>query len=307
MDHLELIVQWIHETHKSFVRNGETRNVWEILVVREALVTPFLMHGILAISALHLSLVRNDGRKASWLSTAIIHKNAALKLFTQQLSHINPSNAKALMSFAGLVVAFAFGSSLSEVAGGDEPSLDALIYVFMLSRGLQTIVNDAGVFLRQSTFAPLLTLPMPTIVIPDSIAKVFDDLQELNNLCGRDSHHDTRTHEKMVRALQELSVYTYSQPTSMTLAAGWAIRATPDFLEYLQRREPLALVVLAHYCVFLHMAHDNWFIGSWGSCILKEIELALNKDWQVHIRWPLREVFGASDSQSAEERSTGPV
>jgi hypothetical protein len=303
MDHLELVVQWVQKTHQCTARDEESRQIWQILVLREALLTPFLMHGILAVSALHLSLLRNDDKKASWLSMAIAHKNSALNSFSQELSNVNESNFKALFSFASLVVAFAFGASLTGVAQGDRPSLDALNNVFLLSRGVQTIINSASEFILKSDFAPLLSTPLPTAVIPDRVTKEFDHLLELNNFCGRKPHHDMTTYDRVIRNLEALSVCTYSQPTSLTLAAAFAIKAPPEFLKYLQRREPLALVILADYCVFLHMARENWCIGPWGRSILKEIRYCLPVDWQPYIRWALIEVFGMSELPSAQERS----
>ena len=58
MEQLELELQWIMHTHKLLARSEETRKVWELVVLQEALKAPFLMHGILGLSALHLSRLR---------------------------------------------------------------------------------------------------------------------------------------------------------------------------------------------------------------------------------------------------------
>jgi hypothetical protein len=53
-------------THKLFARNKETRKVWKISVFREALNTPFLMHGILTFFALHLAHLRRHERHSNY-------------------------------------------------------------------------------------------------------------------------------------------------------------------------------------------------------------------------------------------------
>ncbi|KAF4179335.1 hypothetical protein CNMCM8060_003198 [Aspergillus lentulus] len=250
------------------------------------------MHGILAVSALHLSLIEATTLKSFWLGLATAYKGQALHSFREQLRNVTPGNAKAMLGFAGLVVAFAFGSALTGVECADRPSLDALTNVFVLCRGVQEITNTASSFLRQSNFAPLFSPARPAASIPDRVRESLDRLDRLNAVCALGGQHDTTTYEKVVADLRELAAYTYAQPSSMTLAAGWAIRAPSSFLEYIQMKEPFALVVHAHYCAFLHMSHHNPFIQSWGSCVLKDIYRLLSSDWRQHVVWPVSEVFG---------------
>ncbi|GKZ39706.1 hypothetical protein AbraIFM66950_000983, partial [Aspergillus brasiliensis] len=292
MNQLRLLVQWQTETHRLFSRSEEVTHLWQVLMVEEALKTPFLMHGILAVSALHLSLSEVETHKAFWLGLATAHKGQALHSFREQLQNITSANAKAMLGFAGLVVAFAFGSALTGVEDADHPSLDALINVFMLCRGVQDITNTASTFLRQSSFAPLLSPGRPAASIPDRVKESLDQLDHLNTGCALGGQHDPAIYGKVVEDLRELSVYTYAQPTSMTLAAGWAIRAPSRYLEYVRTKEPFALVVHAHYCAFLHLARQNPFIQSWGSCVLRDICSLLGSDWRPHLTWPVSEVFG---------------
>ncbi|KAJ5083871.1 hypothetical protein NUU61_008450 [Penicillium alfredii] len=294
MEHLQLVLQWILHTHKILARNEDTRKVWGMTVLQEGLQAPFLVHGIMALSALHLSL-RGD-EKASWLSMAIAHENRALSMFSNQLVDINPSNAKALMSLASLVVAFSFGSALTRDTD-DGPSVGALIEVFTLSRGVQTEVNGVFEFLRQSDFAPLFDISPPAVIIPDQVAKAFDHLEALNDQHSRCSpRHNHASYARMITHLRNLSAYSYALPTSMTLAAGLAIRAPADFLDELKNHEPLALVVLAHYCLFLHLARENWCIGPWGKMVLQEIRRRLSSGWQHHIEWAVSEVLDTTES-----------
>ncbi|CAI7603156.1 hypothetical protein PCG10_010222 [Penicillium crustosum] len=291
MEELELELQWIMQTHKLLARNEETRKVWEIMVLQEALQEPFLMHGILGLSALHLSHLRADNSQAKWLSIAMSHKNVAISMFSEQLSNIDRSNVKAMMSFAGLVVAFSLGSALT--SGSPEgPSLNSLIEIFTLSRGVQAVVNAEPDFLRQSNFAPLFDVTAPQISWPDHVLVAFDRLEKLNAQCGQQiAHHNTAIYERVITYLRELAAFTLLQPTSMTLAGGFAIRAPEVYLSDLTSRQLYSLVVLAHYCGFLHMAQQNWCVGSWGRVVLGEIQQLLPPDWQHHIEWPVKQVW----------------
>lgn len=291
MNQLELILQWTNDTHRFFIRSEETRHIWRDLIVEEAFQAPFLMHGVLAVSALQLSLSRPE-QQAFWLGIATAHKGQALPPFLASFADINTSNAKAMLGFAGLVVAFAFGSALTDGPDADKPSLGALNDAFGLCKGVQEITNSASQFLRESTFAPLLNPAHPSVVIPHSTTEALDYLENMNSSAWLGKHYDAETYARSIKALRDLTPYTYMQPTSMTLAAGWAIRSPAPYLDYLQNHEPFALVVHAHYCVFLHYARENCFIQSWGSAVLRDIWHILDSTWKEHIRWPINEVFG---------------
>ncbi|KAJ5110904.1 hypothetical protein N7532_001439 [Penicillium argentinense] len=291
MQQIELVMQWVNQTHRLFARNEETRKVWEMPVLQEALQAPFLMHGILALSALHISHLKNDGVHSEWLNTAIAHKNTALAMFSEQLSNISQANAKAMMSFAGLAVAFSLASTLNLEKSGDGPSLGALTDIFTLSRGVRIVVNAEAEFLTQSNFAPLFDVTPPDVTIPDSFLDAFSRLDELVVEClGQPSGDQKRPYQRVISHLRDLAPFTFAEPTSLTVVAGWAIRAPAEYLEDLRNNNPLALVVLAHFCVFLHLARENWCVGSWGQIVLTQISQALAPDWQRHIDWALGQV-----------------
>jgi hypothetical protein len=289
---MELELQWILHTHKLFARNEETRKVWEIPVLQEALHTPFLMHGILAISALHLAHLRQNERQTEWLNIAIAHKSTALATFSEQLHNINESNARAMMSFAGIAVVFSFASALYCSDADDGPNLNALIDILMLARGVQTVGSQAMEFLRHSNFAPLFNITDPGATVPDDVLSALDYLDDLNAQYGqRSGNNDPKSYERAIQTMRELVPFTFAEPTSLTVVGGWAIRASPEFLEGLKNREPFALVVLAHFCVFLHISRENWCIGPWGRLILGEIVQVLDSDWHRHIKWPVVQVL----------------
>jgi hypothetical protein len=290
--HLELELQWITHTHKLFARNEETRKVWEIPVLQEALHSPFLMHGILAISALHLAYLRQDERQAEWISIAIAHKSTALALFSEKLLNIDESNARGMISFAGIAVVFSFASALHCSDSDDGPSLNALVDILMLARGVQTVGNQAMEYLRHSNFAPLFNITDPGAAVPEDVLAALNTLDDLNvQYAQQKEGHDAKSYQRAISIMKELAPFTYAEPTSLTVVGGWAIRVPAEFLEGLKNREPFALVVLAHFCVFLHIIRENWCIGSWGRRILGELVLILEAEWQRHIKWAVVQVL----------------
>ncbi|KAL4922614.1 hypothetical protein BDW62DRAFT_171386 [Aspergillus aurantiobrunneus] len=294
MTQLRLLVNWQRETCQFFSRGAETRMVWESYLVDEALRTPSLMHGILAVSALHLALLEPPPEQPFWLELATAHKGQALRSLREGLASVTSDNAREMLGLSALVVAYAFGSALTDtgVSDADRPSLDALNNVFVLCRGVQQITNAAHSFLRQSNFAPLFSPGDLSAEIPDHIKESLDHLDDLNTECLHAGGHDAATYTRVIAAMRGLTGHSFALPNSMTLAVGWAIRVSPEFLEYLHAKEPLALVVHAHYCAFLHLARGNCFVQYWGRSVLQDIIQLLDDAWKPHIQWPVAEVFG---------------
>jgi hypothetical protein len=119
MEQLELELQWITETHQLLARNEETRKVWEVQVNMES--ATFLWE-----MAMLNHFVRDFSSRNRDRCSADRPRIPCMRIFSEQLSNIDQSNAKAMMSFAGLVVAFRFGSSLTP-GSPDGPSLASLI------------------------------------------------------------------------------------------------------------------------------------------------------------------------------------
>lgn len=268
------------------------KHFWQTLIVEEALRTPFLMHGIFGISALHLGITQELPQKAFWLDLAMAHKGEALREFVENIFNISPLNAKAMFSLSGLIVGYAFGAAFTGLSDADQPSLDGLIDIFYLCRGVQDIVNTASSFLRQSDFAPVFSRQSLSVAIPSDAEVSLNNMEALNTSFGEQPNHDLQSYAKSISALKELSAQVYSRPVSMTLAGGFPIMSPVSYIEKLKNREPFSLVVLSHYCAFLHLSRENWFLQSWGSCLLRDVSLLLEPDWRQYIEWPMHEVFG---------------
>ncbi|KAL2819070.1 hypothetical protein BDW59DRAFT_151677 [Aspergillus cavernicola] len=292
MTQLRLLVNWQNETCQFFSRDSETRVVWQIYLVDEALKTPPLMHGILAVSALHLSLAEPGSEHAFWLGLATSHKGEALQWLRESMENVNPDNATTMLGLASLVVAFAFGSALTGLSDADKPSLEALNDVFVLCRGIEQITKPASSFLRGSNFASLFSPASPATPIPNRARESLDQLDQLNLKCQHPSNEDTAIYAQAITALRELAALAFCQPNSMTLAGGWPMSCAPEYLEYVRSQRSFALVVLAHYGALLYEARGNWFVQYWGRSVVEDIIQILDSTWTPHISWPISEVLG---------------
>lgn len=296
---LELMIQWCNTTFKTLSRSEQTDPIWRNYVPEEALSHPFLMHGILAVSALHLARTGPDpSRRGSYLNRAVAHQNQALALFRDLLGDVNDSNAKAMFAFAGIVVIYSF--AFPHTPGVQDPvsCVEDLLQVLVLARGVQQVIyapRDFRDFLGASSFAPILQVEEIRGPIPEDASVQLRRLHEANDACAaRDADHEQEVYERAIVNLEEMLSWCYSGMRANTIAGRWAIRLAPRFMVLLREQEPLALIMLAHYGVLLRYLQHRWCFDEWSVRASKVVWAILDDQWRPLVEWAMKEILGAN-------------
>ena len=287
-------MQWCTSTYLTLSRNEPTDQVWREAVPKEALSQPFLMHGILALSALHLARTGPDpSHRTLYLNRAVAHQNQALALFRDLLSDINETNAKAMFAFAGIVVVYTFGFPHSPDAQDPWTCVDDFLQVLVLTRGVQQVIQTPISSLRDSSFAPIFQIDEFHGPLPEATRNALKSLHEANEICGtRDSTHETDIYAKIIDDMAKMLSWVFGGVTASVVAGRWAIRLPPQFLELLRERDPLALVILAYYGVLLKYLKHRWCFDEWCVRVAKAVWAILDDEWRPLIDFPMREILG---------------
>ncbi|KAJ6098630.1 hypothetical protein N7467_000165 [Penicillium canescens] len=298
---LELMMQWCNTTYHTLSRDERTDPVWRNIVPEEALSHPFLMHGILAVSALHLARTGPDpSHRASYLNLAVAHQNQALALFRELLGDVNENNAKAVFAFAGIVVVYTFGFPHTPDAQDAWACVDDLYQVLILTRGVQQVIyapRDFRTFLRESNFSPILQVDEVRGVIPDDASAALRKLYEANDACPG---ADQQVYRLAIVNLEEMLGWVYGGMRANTIAGRWAIRLPARFMECLREREPLALVMLAYYGVLLTYLQHRWCFDEWCVRIPKAVWAILDDQWRPLVHWAMKETLGVNYLERVE-------
>lgn len=144
---LELLVHWKDTTYQTFCQKPRATPVWQSSVPQEALTEPFLIHGILALSAVHLARTKSGYPKSLlYIGTAVSHQNHALATFRPSLDSINPSNSKAMIAFASSITVSAFGFPRACASDSTAPlaAIDDLHQAIAFARGAHYILVSTG-------------------------------------------------------------------------------------------------------------------------------------------------------------------
>ncbi|KAI5360179.1 putative zn(2)-C6 fungal-type DNA-binding domain-containing protein [Septoria linicola] len=115
----------------------------------------------------------------------------------------------------------------------------------------------------------------------ECFAGVFEhrpaNLQEI--LDGGKSDHKLLSAMK-VRGRSDVKLCTH-------LVFAWIYRCREDYLSSVQTRRPMALVILAHYCVLLSLLKDVWYMEGWVDHIMTAVKRDLHPSYQHWLEWPL--------------------
>ena len=289
---LELMHHWSAELSVSLASQPtpEARALWQTHAVALGFKHEFLLRGILAASALHLSYLHPE-YKQSYDLKASTHQGLALTLFQETLSHVDESNCQALFAFSCLLVIIAFASSSKKDASDLQTDV---LHWFHLLRGGNSVLTMHRETLANSLFSSLLNEMKHTENTSAHKVKDADRIIGLIKVCCL-SEHDAEVSQAYALAIHDL-LSTFIQASmlrnrgeaSLLASFVWPVNLSPKYLELLTEQQPEALVILAHYCVLIQWCDEDqeWFVAGWARFMLDTIKASLPEDWLPSIAWP---------------------
>ncbi|CZR64537.1 uncharacterized protein PAC_14435 [Phialocephala subalpina] len=287
-DSLELLHHYTTATSLVLSRSKHI-DIWRVSIPRMALKHDFLMHGILALSALHLSRIQpHRARKLTVLASA--HEQLALPSFRKHLS-LNFSNdtCHAIFSFSGFVVPFILASESSlEASTSRIPGLeDTSPHWFHAIRGLMVLLEGNWSTLAQGPYAPLLIRGSE----PISYANNPNDhhlaeVQQLISSC--DEFSDAQEAVACQITLDELR-RILACPELEAGFVTWPGVVPAGYLKLLHRQHPIALIILAHYCVLIKKIERVWYLRGLGQNLLSSIHEVISPEWRPWLEWPIKQ------------------
>ena len=128
-------------------------------------------------------------------------------------------------------------------------------------------------------------------LVANTVERDYPQLRRLKDLIDRHCAHDqVAVVQKALRDLFEIIALLAKKPlddSSAHLIQTWPMDVGASMIDMLAAKDPVALVVLAHYAVILHHLHNLWWIRDWGTRILHEILDSVDAEWHELMRWPI--------------------
>jgi len=295
--------------------NDEYPVVWQTVAAKLAMDHPFLMHGMLATSAIHLSRLFPE-RQEEHAILAANHMNLALPFLLPEAMNITEQNSSAIFAFSALVAFYATaaphppGGLLFPGTRRPDETPDRL----NLITGTLAIGSSAWqeMALSLMTTSPDHRLQLDGPGNPNSatpLQSLFNlHLVALHSLYSDsmsstpDQVHEYSIYLTALRGLQE----NFSVPVSPVKVPPhqWVTKIPHEYITFLRERRPGALVLLAYLCVLLKKAESDWRMDGLAQQLMAAIVKNLPSCWDCWIQWPLNQV-GYVDNKSSNRRDSG--
>lgn len=307
----ELMHHYTTTASLSFADYDVYRPIWQVAVPREAQSYQFLMHIILALSAMHIRHLRHPHNLQALRYKELAHKHYqnAVTSFRSKVLEMDASNTSAVFAFSHLSLYFSFGSAQFANISQMQDPIGELLDIFVLLRKAMDNLTLAWDLVEAGSMAiflqrgPLITdrryLPAEIsmgLELMEQTCQQFIESSQVGPIA-------TETYRTAIQQLWDSFVMAQTKKKDWAMTLRFIMILPERFSGYLQQREPLALIILAHFCVILHRAPTRWWAEGWSTHVVGAVFEALPQDWRYAISWPMKEV--GLDKEKDIEMSSG--
>ncbi|KAF2734461.1 hypothetical protein EJ04DRAFT_493366 [Polyplosphaeria fusca] len=282
---LELMHHWTTEAHVHISARDDLRDMFRDAAPKQAIIHHFLMHEILAYSALHLAHERRDQRPA-FRALGSHHQDLAIRSMRKMLPNMTPENGPALFMTATLVTVTVFASASTDAT----VTLDELFDIFSLIVGINSVLASTRTLVASSPFAPCLLIN-PNVVPQEPIfdlvlAQAPSFISAIETLCPEGPVRETAL--AAVATLKDciyLSAGPHVDNRILRCLFFCPMRWSADFNALLRERHSAAMAIIALYSIILSDAGWNWFLEGWAQRVVDAVLDAIEPQWHATIQW----------------------
>ncbi|KAJ5292020.1 Protein of unknown function DUF3468 [Penicillium angulare] len=310
-------------------RREDVRHVWRVIFPLEGYTNKYLMHGILALAALHRAyLLPTPQQKEKYVKIAAYHISTGLVEFRELItSPVDPKNWQPVFCFTSIINVYLLAVAIRSGTGRWPAPISNLIEAFASVKGLQALMGPFLHSIRKTQLAPLVNgiwLVDPEII--PSISQTSQSLlppdtwvqaSRLHNLIdnyvfplpgpGSNTTYEDRNGSETINnpperrkdyktALESLErSFRAAEIAGMHMECGiiflFAHPLSKQFHDDLEASEPAALVILAHYCVLVQLVDQVWYMDGLAWQLLEDIENNLQPGFEEWLVWPKQWVY----------------
>ncbi|KAI0100979.1 hypothetical protein GGR51DRAFT_337063 [Nemania sp. FL0031] len=319
IDEAELLLHFTQHTASSLADNTTTNDsilrFWSYNLPRIGLTHHFVLHLAYTLAAYHIAYfeVAENPKKLKYRERAQHHASQGIPQLTRALATLNKDNCGAVYAAATLMCYCTFA------AGPTDPG-DLLVCNVETIHDVAWLPLIYGVRLIREKFDEdeLFTGLMAPFHAKFHRAKSQEEEDERRTAvrrprCAREGFQHLDWHEPLERlrdfvlsqSLENesylgalgnmIAIYNatfgdkdgvYDGPSENQFVFGWLYRLDKRFVKYLQRRDPIALVILAYYAVLISTTERLWYMTGWADHLIKATKALVPDDYIRWLEWP---------------------
>ncbi|KAJ5779162.1 hypothetical protein N7457_006882 [Penicillium paradoxum] len=291
----ELFDHYLNSTYKTLSCGPDTDSAFRVIVPQLATRFPFLLHGMLACSALHLASSHPDNRDYYMLQ-AIRHQDQALPAFHLATMHVDSSNCQAILSFAFFLVFYAFSSESEHevlLLGDQNATPSSSNWISLLRNGCSMLCPVWSELTNGplASFAALWKDDLDVTIKSDDplLRSLLSVISNESVGCERQPENELHIYQDAAQKLAEAFEFARQCGSSLSIwdaLNSWPMRVLPGYFDLLDRSHPGALLLLAQYAVLLKPLQKEWFLGGRVTKLIDEIGRRLQENCPLQV-WQL--------------------
>lgn len=256
-----------------------------------AVATPYLLDQLLALAALHHSVVDKQNSRL-YLHHATSLQTRALGQFNDAPDKLGDLNVIPSFLFATLLGYHVLRNTLTDHQGNIGTFVGAFVDYLHVHRGTRVVSRQHWPRIERSSLAPFLEI--------SAIGKGFDHRQPgpetqglLTHLQAQPDHAsspiaaciEALLWAQWVLNLQKCEPLRFS--VRVHAATAWPLVVPDDFVNALYQRRPEALAVLAYYLAILHLTREFWVFETCSFELIQALADHVGPFWENALQWPL--------------------
>lgn len=261
---------------------------WQQIAYSVASSHEFVRHTLLAFSSLHIAhLQPQDVQK--YLVLTSHHHAIAISGFKEQVTTINGGNCDAIFIFSALLVLTELGlmrPAWDDGSNADIDPVDKLIQQLTVIQNILNLWRDARLVRTEPLIRELIghgRQPYTDAIVAE--AKTTLAYLEKINLRMVTDPSEQMLFSKSIRELGVCYYFALLRPANWFSILRWAKAISPAFIVCLKARHPLALLILAQYCVLVHrISRNHWWMRGWSEQIFYHVVSLLDGQWMPFLR-----------------------
>ncbi|KAL5049314.1 hypothetical protein BDW71DRAFT_159391 [Aspergillus fruticulosus] len=284
----ELVHHWILHVTESFQVSPGFRRAWCDRGIRVAIQYDFFLHMILILSALHLALTKSPTFTNAHRAFILEGCSDATAHFRKEAENISDTNCHAVQAFPFLMSIYALAlPQFDREEKGGEAVLDEMIHILIVIKGNSLVRPTANPW-------PRARLSPRWMEEKDFLDRTDEDSCDTNlsNALGTlQPWVDSSGDDLRVRSLNSDTIQLFRETLKVHLKRSlrplsWPNAVQNEYIDLLRQRNPMALVILAHYAVILGQCSEQWWCSNWGVRLLSVIAAMLPGKYQEAVAYP---------------------
>lgn len=273
------------------------RHGWRVEAPKHAVTHTFLMHEILAFSALHKAHKLRDQR-TEYYAFGIHHQDLTIRGVRQRLQNVTAHDAAAMVATSTLLTLSVFASTGFEMNYPEIPNsqgaIEGILNIFNLMQGMGNVLALAQVHVFNSFLAPMFK-DSPEVIPSQPMLQ-----ENINHIPNLISFIQTKTdlpeeerqcYLTIIGQFEEVlkvAMPPHVDNRELRFLFFWPLHLQADFLNYFRGRHAGALAIIMYYSTMLIAAQPRyWFMEGWGDQLMRACFEDLDKEWLPGVRWPV--------------------